>query len=54
MSEFKLAVGVSGSGTLADAMLAADLPIGLVIADRPCAAISEVAPLRRGGKDCGP
>lgn len=44
MSEFKLAVGVSGSGTLADAMLAADLPIGLVIADRPCAAISEVAP----------
>lgn len=44
MSDFKLAVGVSGSGTLADAMLAAGLPIGLVIADRPCMAISEVAP----------
>jgi len=44
MTELKLAVGVSGSGTLADAMLAAGLPIGLVVADRPCVAISEVAP----------
>lgn len=44
MTELKLAVGVSGSGTLADAMLAAGLPISLVVADRPCVAISEVAP----------
>lgn len=44
MTELKLAVGVSGSGTLADAMLAAGQPIGLVVADRPCVAISEVAP----------
>lgn len=32
----RLAVLVSGSGTLLESMLAADLPIALVISDRPC------------------
>ena len=32
----RLAVLVSGSGTLLEAMLAADLPVALVVADRPC------------------
>lgn len=32
----QLAVLVSGSGTLLEAMLAADLPIELVVSDRPC------------------
>lgn len=32
----RLAVLVSGSGTLLDAILTADLPVALVIADRPC------------------
>lgn len=32
----KLAVAVSGSGTLLEAMIAAHVPIDLVIADRPC------------------
>ncbi len=32
----RLAVLVSGTGTLLDAMLAAGLPVALVVADRPC------------------
>lgn len=32
----RLAVLVSGSGTLLDAMLGAGLPVDLVVADRPC------------------
>ena len=32
----QLAVLVSGSGTLLDAILAADVPVALVVADRPC------------------
>ena len=32
----QLAVLVSGSGTLLEAMLAADLPVALVVSDRPC------------------
>lgn len=32
----RLAVLVSGSGTLLEAMLAAGLPVALVVADRPC------------------
>lgn len=32
----KLAVMVSGSGSILEAMLAADLPVALVVADRPC------------------
>lgn len=42
--EPRLAVLVGGSGTLADAMLAAGLPIVLMVADQPCKAIDEVAP----------
>lgn len=42
--EPQFAVLVSGSGTLADAMLQAGLPITLMVADRPCVATSEVAP----------
>lgn len=40
----KFAVLVSGSGTLADAMLAAKLPVILMLADQNCTAISKVAP----------
>lgn len=32
----KLAVLVSGSGTLLDAIVAAQIPVALVVADRPC------------------
>ena len=32
----QLAVLVSGSGTLLESMLAADVPVALVVADRPC------------------
>ncbi len=35
----RLAVLVSGSGTILGAMFAADLPIGIVLADRPCDAL---------------
>lgn len=40
----ELAVLVGGSGTLADAMLAAGCPITLMVADQPCKAVDEVAP----------
>lgn len=36
----RLAVLVSGSGTLLEAMLAADLPVALVVSDRPCRGLS--------------
>jgi len=35
----RVAVLVSGAGSILDAMLAEDLPIELVVADRPCAAL---------------
>jgi phosphoribosylglycinamide formyltransferase-1 len=35
----RLAVLVSGSGTICDALLAAGLPVALVVADRPCRAL---------------
>lgn len=34
-----LAVLVSGTGTLLEAMIADKIPIGVVIADRPCCAL---------------
>lgn len=37
----QLAVLVSGAGTLLDAMMEADLPVALVVADRPCPAIDK-------------
>lgn len=40
----RLAVLVSGSGTLLEAMFQANLPIGLVVADRPCRALDLVGP----------
>lgn len=39
-ADVRLAVLASGSGTLLEAMLAADLPIGCVVVDRPCRAVS--------------
>ena len=39
----RLAVLVSGSGTLLEAMLGADLPVALVVADRSCRGL-ELAP----------
>ncbi len=38
-----LAVLVSGAGSILDAMVEADLPVDLVVADRPCAAIALAA-----------
>ena len=38
----KIAVLVSGTGSLLEAMIEQKLPIGLVIADRPCRGINEV------------
>jgi phosphoribosylglycinamide formyltransferase-1 len=35
----RLAVLASGSGTILQAMVEADLPVALVVADRPCAAL---------------
>jgi phosphoribosylglycinamide formyltransferase-1 len=40
----RIAVLVSGTGTILEAMLAAEVPVALVVADRPCAA------LERAGK----
>ncbi|MBI2798646.1 phosphoribosylglycinamide formyltransferase [Candidatus Saccharibacteria bacterium] len=40
----KFAVLVSGSGTLADAILKAGLPVKLMVADQPCKAVDKVAP----------
>lgn len=40
----KLAVLASGTGSLLEAMLTGGLKVDLVIADRPCRAIDEVAP----------
>jgi phosphoribosylglycinamide formyltransferase-1 len=42
LPEVRLAVLASGSGTLLDAILAADLPVEVVVVDRPCRA-QEVA-----------
>ncbi len=39
----RLAVLVSGTGTILDAMVAAGLPIALVAADRPCPALDRAA-----------
>ncbi len=39
MGSVRVAVLVSGSGTILEAMLAAELPVRLVLADRPCRAI---------------
>ncbi|MGE4567371.1 MAG: phosphoribosylglycinamide formyltransferase [Acidimicrobiales bacterium] len=39
----KLAVLVSGTGTILDAMVAAGLPVALVVADRPCLAIERAS-----------
>jgi phosphoribosylglycinamide formyltransferase-1 len=36
----RLAVLVSGSGTILEAMLGADLPVCVVLSDRPCAALA--------------
>jgi phosphoribosylglycinamide formyltransferase 1 len=36
----RLAVLVSGSGTIMQALIEADLPVAVVLADRPCAALS--------------
>ena len=51
----KLAVFVSGTGSLLEAFLDAGLPIDLVLADRPCRGIDVVAPAgggsASGGKD---
>lgn len=40
----RMAVLVSGSGTLLEAMIEAELPIALVIADRPCRGLELVDP----------
>ena len=40
----RMAVLVSGSGTLLEAMIDAELPIALVIADRPCRGLELVDP----------
>ena len=42
MAQVRLCVLVSGSGTILEAMLAAGLPVALVVSDRPCRAL-EVA-----------
>ncbi len=39
----KLAVLASGSGTILDAMVAAGVPVGLVVSDRPCVALEVAA-----------
>jgi phosphoribosylglycinamide formyltransferase 1 len=39
----RLAVLASGSGTILQAMLDADLPIAVVVADRPCTALERAA-----------
>ena len=39
----RLAVLVSGTGTILDAMVDADLPVALVVADRPCRAVELAA-----------
>ena len=39
----RLAVLASGSGTILQSMLEADLPIALVLADRPCTALERAA-----------
>jgi phosphoribosylglycinamide formyltransferase 1 len=39
----RLAVLVSGTGTIMEALFDADLPVALVLADRPCAALSLAA-----------
>lgn len=39
----RLAVLASGSGTILQAMLDADLPVALVLADRPCTALERAA-----------
>ena len=38
-----LAVLVSGTGSILDAMVEAGLPVDLVVSDRPCTAISRAA-----------
>ena len=42
----RLAVLVSGSGTLLEAMLRAELPVSLVVADRPCRGLELLDPSR--------
>lgn len=39
----RIAVLVSGTGTILDAMLANGLPVGLVVSDRPCPALERAA-----------
>ncbi len=39
----KLAVLASGSGTILDAMVGAEVPVGLVVTDRPCPALEVAA-----------
>ena len=39
MADVRVAVLVSGTGSILDAMLAADVPVVLVLADRPCRAL---------------
>ena len=39
----RVAVLVSGSGTILDAMLGADVPVTLVVSDRPCAGLEVAA-----------
>ncbi len=39
----KIAVLVSGKGSLLEAMIKGDLPIDLVLADRPCRGVDEIA-----------
>jgi phosphoribosylglycinamide formyltransferase-1 len=39
----RIAVLVSGTGTILDAMLAADVPIKVVVADRPCPALDRAS-----------
>ena len=41
--DMSLAVLVSGTGSILDAMVDAGLPVALVVSDRPCAAVSRAA-----------
>lgn len=43
MEHRRLAVLASGSGTILQSMMEADLPIALVLADRPCTALERAA-----------
>jgi phosphoribosylglycinamide formyltransferase 1 len=39
----RVAVLVSGTGSILDAMIEADIPVALVVADRPCSALERAA-----------